>query len=225
MTSLPITNQAPWLASRAPLFTALSFKNVGIILGPFLKIPLPKRQLALSFFRNLQQRRLLLCRFSHDQKKPQKAIHYFCPLWKSRWILCHFWQLHVQLLKIPWQKLNCFSELPQYFSNLNIILGVQPSSFLLQFNPLAAILTRAISNPCSCLQQNTIFEDSYVLSSPFPLEFSSVAWTAMGQPSFLLPFAWAVNTFLCSLWISASLVHSHEYFCRKMLKLIFMERS
>lgn len=113
VTSLPITNQGPWLASREPLFTAPSFKNVRIILVPFLKIPLLKRELALSVFRDVEQRRLILCRFSYDQNKPQKAIHYFCPLWKPRWTLCHFWQLHVQVLKIYWQKWNCFSELLQ----------------------------------------------------------------------------------------------------------------
>lgn len=113
VTSLPITNQGPWLAIREPLFTTATFKNVRIILGPFVKIPLPKRELALSVFRNVEQRRLILCRFSCDQNKPQKATHYFCPLWKSRWTLCHFWQLRVRVLKIYWQKWNCFSELLQ----------------------------------------------------------------------------------------------------------------
>lgn len=66
---------------------------------------------------------------------------------------------------------------------------------MLQLNPLAAVLTRDISNH-HCLQQYTVFENTcHVLPSPFPLEFSSPAQTTLGQPfPFLLPSVGAVNT-------------------------------
>lgn len=79
-TSLPITNQGPWLASRDPLFTTSSFKNVRIMLGPFLEIPLPMKEIALSAFRNVQQRRLVSGRFSFDQKKSSEGHSLFLSL-------------------------------------------------------------------------------------------------------------------------------------------------
>lgn len=80
-------NKSRSLACQNPLFTTSSFKKNRIILDPFLKIPLPEGELAFSVFRNVQQMRLILCRFSYDQKKTQKAIHYFCLLWKSRTVI------------------------------------------------------------------------------------------------------------------------------------------